>query len=104
MDHRRFNDDDIETGILSNEKIEKLQKENKREQVISYETPKLTDTLNSIYIIPVSHKTSNEKEGINEILNAFTSSDSYEPSDNKYSGVFYAAYNNVIFSRCGRTK
>lgn len=54
---RWSNYDDVETGILSNEKIEKLQKENKREQVISYETPKLIDTLNSVYIFPVSHKT-----------------------------------------------
>ena len=34
IEHREFNNDDIETGILSDEKIEELQKGNKREQVI----------------------------------------------------------------------
>jgi hypothetical protein len=88
---------DVETGILSDEKIEKLQKENKREQVISYETPKLIDSLNSVYIIPVFHKTLNEKEDINGLLNAYSSSDKfYEKSDSRYSGGFYGAYNNVI--------
>ena len=95
MEYRRFSPEDIETGILSDEKIEKLQKENKREQVISYETPILIDTLRSVYIVPVSHKTLNEKEDITGLLNAFTSSD-MEQSDNRYSGGFYGAYNNVI--------
>lgn len=99
MEHRRYNyDDDIETGILSDEKIEKLQKENKREQVISYETPKLVDTLNTVYIIPVSHKNLNEKEDINGILNALSSSanDFNENLDNRYSGGFYGEFNNII--------
>ena len=54
QEHRRYDYEEPETGILSEEKIEKLQKENKREQVISYETPILIDTLNSKYIIPTS--------------------------------------------------
>lgn len=89
-------DNNIATGILSDEKIEKLQKENKREQVISYEIPKLIDTLNSVYIIPVSHKTLNEKEDINGLLNAYYYSDSFEPSDSRYSDGFYGAFNNVV--------
>ncbi|SFJ30681.1 hypothetical protein [Olleya namhaensis] len=98
-EHRDYSSyDDVETGILSDEKIEKLQKENKRLQVISYETPKLIDTLKSIYIIPVSHKMLNQKEDINGILNAFSgaSGEQYASSDNRYSSGFYGAYNNVI--------
>ena len=38
-----------------------------------------------------------EKEDITGLLNAFTSSENdSEPSDNRYSGGFYGAYNNVI--------
>lgn len=93
----RFNNnDDIETGILSDEKIEELQKENKREQVISYQNPKLIDTLNSVYIIPVSHKNLNEAESINGLLNLKKTSSRYEPSDSRYSRQFYGAYNNLI--------
>ncbi|WP_165750520.1 hypothetical protein [Cellulophaga sp. Z1A5H] len=89
--------DDDETGILSDEKIETLQKENKREQVISFETPKLIDTLKSTYIIPVAHKNLNEKEDINGLLNAYSSSDEfYEKPDSRYSGGFYGAFHNVI--------
>jgi hypothetical protein len=96
-EHRNYNSYDIETGILSDEKIEELQKENKREQVISFETPKLIDTVNSIYIIPVSHKTLNEKEDISGLLNAFSSSDEfYEKTDKRYSDSYYGAFNNLI--------
>lgn len=86
----------VETGILSDEKIEELQKENKREQVISYETPRLIDTLNSVYIIPVSHKTLNEQEEIDRPLNLLSSSNSYEPGDSRYSSIYYGTFNNLI--------
>jgi hypothetical protein len=94
----RFNSyDDNETGILSDEKIEELQKENKREQVISYQNPQLIDTINSVYIIPVSHKNLNEAEDINGLLNIKKSSNSiYEASDSRHSRQYYGAYNNLI--------
>lgn len=101
QEHRRYDYEEPETGILSDEKIEKLQKENKREQVISYETPILIDTLNSKYIIPVSHKTLNEKEdiGLNGLLNAYagsSNSDSDGIKDERYSREYYGEYNNII--------
>jgi len=97
MEHRRFNDyDDTETGILSDEKIEELQKENKREQVISFIQPRLIDTINGTYIIPVSHKTLDEQEDINGLLNAYSGSSKYEISDSRYSSGTYGNYNNVI--------
>jgi len=94
----RFNSyDDTETGILSDDKIEELQKENKREQVISFENPKLIDTLNSVYVIPVSHKNLNEAEDINGLLGISKSSNSsYKSSDRRYSRRYYGAYNNLI--------
>jgi len=82
-----------ETGILAEEKVEKLQKEHKRKQVISYQSPKLIDTLNSIYIIPVSHKNLNEAEDIDELLNQTINSKS---KDRQYSKQFYGSYNNLI--------
>lgn len=102
QEHRRFDYNEPESGILSEEKIEKLQKENKREQVISYETPILIDTLNLKYIIPVSHKTLGEKEdiGLNGLLNAYTGSDSetegFIKKDERYSKRFYGEFNNII--------
>ncbi|MCT8341208.1 hypothetical protein MG296_14170 [Flavobacteriaceae bacterium TK19130] len=95
MEHRRYNGNDFETGILSDEKIEELQKENKREQVISFRQPSLIDTLNSIYIIPVSHKTLDELEDISGVLNAYGPSD-YKSGDSRYSNDIYGTYNNVI--------
>ena len=98
LDLRRYQDDPIETGILSDEKIEELQKENKREQVISYETPKLIDTLNQVYIIPVSHKSLNEPEEIDtKLLGLLNSSNDYEnESDQRYSRSYYGDFNNII--------
>jgi len=100
QESRRYDYNEPETGILSEEKIEKLQKENKREQVISYETPILIDTLKLKYIIPVSHKTLDEKEdiGLNGLLNGFTDSDFNisKKKDDRYSRRFYGAFNNII--------
>jgi hypothetical protein len=98
QESRRYDYNEPETGILSEEKIEELQKENKRKQVISYESPILIDTLNLNYIIPVSHKTLNETEDITGLLNAFTSSDSeiLKKKDVRYSRRFYGIFNNVI--------
>jgi len=93
----RFDDDDMETGILSEEKIEALQKENKREQIISYRTPKLIDTINGIYIIPVGHKNLNQPESITkEISGLLNASGDFNKEDYRYSGRYYGNYNNVL--------
>ncbi|MDO3696006.1 hypothetical protein QVZ41_14230 [Wenyingzhuangia sp. chi5] len=98
QESRRYNYNEPETGILSEEKIKELQKENKRKQVISYESPILIDTLNLNYIIPVSHKTLNETEDITGLLSAFPSSDSEisKKKDNRYSRSVYGIFNNII--------
>jgi len=86
----RFNNQN--DGILSDEKIEELQKENKRKQLISYETPSLIDTLNLIYMIPVSHKTLNSAELIDNFIGSHASYD----IDNRYSSQYYGDYNNLL--------
>lgn len=99
-EYRWNNVNTIEEGILSEEKIEELQKENKREQVISYETPKLVDTLNAIYVVPVAHKTLNEVEDIDlrGLLSASESANDYRVASYKkrYSKRVYGDYNNLI--------
>ncbi|MDN5211908.1 hypothetical protein QQ020_07590 [Fulvivirgaceae bacterium BMA12] len=96
IDEFRWNrNNEMETGILSEEKIEELQKENKREQVISYELPQLVDTPNAIYIIPVSHITLHEPEGIQGLLDA-SYSNSKQDIDSRYASQFYGVYNNLI--------
>lgn len=96
MEYNRY-DYYEETGILSDDKIEALQKEHKREQVISYETPVLIDSVNSVYMIPVSHKTLNEQEDIMRLTNSYSaSSGGFEPVDDRYSSSYYGNYNNLI--------
>ncbi|MCK9453322.1 MAG: hypothetical protein M0Q90_16615 [Bacteroidales bacterium] len=83
-------------GILSDEKIEELQKENKRKQLISYDNPRLVDTLNLVYIIPVSHKTLNTSEFIESTtLRLLDTRSSYE-TDSRYSRQYYGNYNNLL--------
>jgi hypothetical protein len=89
----QFND---EPGILSEEKIVELQAANKREQVISYELPYLIDTINSIYIIPISHKTLNEPEIISGKISGLLNSGYNDESDQRYSSRYYGEFNNVI--------
>ena len=98
QEFRSYNYNETETGILSDEKIEELQKENKRIQIISYESPILIDTLNLNYIIPVSHKTLNETEDITELLSAYIDpeSENLKKKDDRYSRKYYGIFNNVI--------
>ncbi len=92
----RNNYRNTEEGILSDEKIEELQQENKRKQLISYESPRLVDTLNLVYIIPVSHKTLKNEEAIEaEALLDLRSSDSYQ-RDKRYSNRYYGDFNNIL--------
>lgn len=93
---RSFSYNNQDDGILSEEKIEELQKENKRKQLISYETPQLVDTLNLIYIIPVSHKTLTSAELIDEeVLGLMDSGSSYK-IDKRYSRQYYGDFNNLL--------
>lgn len=97
-EYYRYNSGFTEDGILSDERIEELQKEKKREQIISYGQPRLIDTLSSIYIVPVSHKSLDNAEDISGLLSAnySGSSSDYESNDIRYSSQVYGSYNNVI--------
>ena len=83
-------------GILSNEEVEELQEDNKRKQVISYEIPQLVDTINLVYLVPVSHKTLNGTENINDGVLGIVGSGSYKKSDYRYSTKYYGNYNNLL--------
>ena len=56
----------ITNSLISEEKVETLNQENLRLQIISYELPKLIDTLNTVYIIPVSVSTLDKPETVVE--------------------------------------
>lgn len=72
----------ITNSLISEEKVEALNQENLRLQIISYESPLLIDTLNAVYIIPVSVSTLDKPETVVEasdeevlgLLNTFGSS------------------------------
>ncbi|MDR3220116.1 MAG: hypothetical protein LBU22_14285 [Dysgonamonadaceae bacterium] len=49
-------------SLISDEKAETLNQESLRKQIVSYQSPLLLDTLNAIYIIPVSVTTLNKAE------------------------------------------
>lgn len=89
--------DNQEDGILSDEKIDELQKENKRQQLISYDFPRLVDTANLIYIVPVSHKTLSDPEIIDEeTLGLMDMSESNLKSEKRYSKNYYGSFNNLL--------
>jgi hypothetical protein len=90
----RYNRQD--DGILSDEKIEELQQENRRKQVISYDFPQLIDTLNSVYIIPVGHKTLNAAEYIDEEVLGLLDIHGSVKVDSRYSKSYYGSFNNLL--------
>jgi len=88
-----------EQGVLSEEEVKKLQEENKRLQVISYDTPRLVDTLNLIYMIPIEQKTLNKTEEIDDNFSGFLNAENIYDRDSyslKYSKSYYGSYNNLI--------
>ncbi|WP_461637958.1 hypothetical protein [Labilibaculum euxinus] len=89
-----------EDGILSDEKIELLQKENKRQQIVSYQIPELVDTVNLIYMIPVSQKTLNNPENRenDEVVGLLDMSGGKFNSERKYRSrrSYYGSYNNLL--------
>jgi len=56
----------ITNSLISEDKIEMLNKDNLRLQIVSYESPKLIDTVNAVYIIPVSVSTLDKPETVVE--------------------------------------
>lgn len=54
----------IPQGLIAEENVEILNQENLRKQIISYESPWLIDTLNTVYLVPVSIKTLNKPEEV----------------------------------------
>lgn len=54
----------ITNSLISEEEAKALNQENLRLQIISYETPKLIDTVNVVYIIPVSVSTLDKPETV----------------------------------------
>ena len=89
-------DGNQDEGILSDDKIEVLQQEKKRQQLISYEMPRLIDTLNLVYIIPVSHKTLNGAEYIDGNLLSKIEEGGSLKSDGRYSSQHYGDFNNLL--------
>ncbi|MDR2915760.1 MAG: hypothetical protein LBV74_13150 [Tannerella sp.] len=58
---------DNPTGLIADDKVESLSRENLRKQIVSYGSPWLIDTLKSVYIIPVSITTLRKPEEVVQV-------------------------------------
>jgi hypothetical protein len=66
FNYNKKRDTTITNSLISEDMVETLIQDNQRLQIISYESPKLIDTLNAVYIIPVSVSTLDKPETIVE--------------------------------------
>lgn len=83
--------------LLSDEKVEELKKDSLRQQIISYDSPRLVDTLNMIYLIPVNVKNLDKPEETDEKVLGILDGDFEMSSGRKYAEKrFYGAFNNLI--------
>ncbi len=85
--------------LLSDEKVEALKKDSLRQQIISYDSPQLVDTVNLIYVLPVSVKTLDTPENTEEGVLGLLDSDSEMGSRSrkfKRRSYYYNAFNNLI--------
>jgi len=82
--------------LLSDEKVEELKKDSFRQQIISYDSPILVDTLNLVYLIPVNVKTLDKPEETDKVAYA-ANTDFERSSAQKYSErSIYGSFNNLI--------
>ncbi len=91
---------DTPPGLIAGQKVETLNQNNLRKQVISYETPWLIDTVKSVYVVPVSIKTLKKPEevasGENNSLRLFDVTSSKMESDNYTWRSFDGQYTNLL--------
>lgn len=82
-------------ALLSDKKVEQLKKDSLRQQIISYDTPRLVDTLNLVYVIPVNVKTLDRpEEADKEVLGLME--DRISSSRGYKSSYYYGSFNNLI--------
>jgi len=65
--YRSYKNPTITNSLISSENVEMLNLDNQRLQIISYESPKLIDTINSVYLIPVSVSTLDKPETVVDV-------------------------------------
>jgi hypothetical protein len=103
---------DYDDSVVSNLKAEKLIEENKRSQLIEFDSVDLVDSLNQIYIIPVRQKNLRKLQDIEDppTLNIevedmpITAQESYKPSSSSYLYYYgYNTFNNILIYN-GKTK
>ncbi|MFV0376828.1 MAG: hypothetical protein ACK5JD_05935 [Mangrovibacterium sp.] len=85
--------------LLSDEQVEELKKDSLRQQIISFGTPVLVDTLMLKYIVPVHVKTLNEPENLDEgVLGLMDTSDGSSISRAKTynASAYFGAFNNLV--------
>ncbi len=86
-------------ALLSDDKIEELKKDSLRQQIISYDSPRLVDTLNLIYILPVHVKTLEKAEDMGEGVLGLLDGDfeiGSRKSTFKRRSYYYGSFNNLI--------
>ena len=94
----------ISNSLISEEKIETLNQENQRLQIISYGSPKLIDTVNVVYIIPISVSTLDKSEtvveatddGLLSMLDTFGSFGSMDKNGYYKENYFKGLFANLI--------
>jgi hypothetical protein len=95
--------DDTPSGLLADEKADNLNQENLRKQIISYDSPWLIDTLNTIYIIPVSIQTLKKAEEVpvlhEEVKGLMDTYSSFSPKGYYNTKRFDGHYANLLLYR-----
>ena len=83
--------------LLSDDKVEQLKKDNLRQQIISYDSPYLVDTLKLVYLLPVSTKTLEKpEEEHNEVLPLLDIRKDMSSTRKYRSESFFGTFNNLL--------
>ncbi len=77
-------------GILATEKTDLLNKDSLRKQIISFSRIEVVDSINQLYVLPVTQANLDDEEKYDDIID-------YKSSSSKLSMSYYSrAYNNLL--------
>jgi hypothetical protein len=81
--------------LLSDDKVEQLKKDSLRSQIISYDSPVLIDTLNQVYLIPVTVNTLRKPEPARALLDV-SSGGRRGTWEKNVDMSYYGTFNNLL--------
>jgi len=84
--------------LIAGDNVDKLKKDSLRQQIVSYDSPRLVDSANLIYIVPVKIRTLDDPESVqNDVFSDGLFKSGYAKEERSLSyGYYSGTFNNLV--------